>query len=92
MKELSSKITTFDYIWQSLKTDLHSFNEQRGHTVNPKLKITKLFQKKIASTRGLYNTLIFLLEQYAKGSADKEDEETLRDSDDDDGQRKKQEA
>ncbi|KAI0715873.1 hypothetical protein C8T65DRAFT_828476 [Cerioporus squamosus] len=92
IKELSSKISTFANIWQSLKADLHSFNEQLGQSVNPNARITKIFQKKIASTRELYNTLIFLLEQYAKGSVDKEDEKTLCDSDVDDETKMKSEA
>ncbi len=56
--------------------------------MDTEMRTRQNFQKKIASTRGLYNTLIFLLEQYAKGSADKEDEETLCDWDDDDDQKK----
>ncbi|RDX40860.1 hypothetical protein OH76DRAFT_1476026 [Lentinus brumalis] len=88
MKELSSKITTFDYIWQSLKTDIFSLKKQ----VSPKLNTTKLFQKKIASTRELYNTLIFLLEQYARGSVDKEGEETLSESDDENDMKNKSES
>ncbi|RDX43566.1 hypothetical protein OH76DRAFT_1487727 [Lentinus brumalis] len=78
---LSSQISTFVNIWQSLKQDLHSFNEQLGYAAKPNIKINKFFPKKVANTRGLYTTLILLLEEYAKGSVDVEDEETLCDSD-----------
>ncbi|RPD70947.1 hypothetical protein L226DRAFT_574392 [Lentinus tigrinus ALCF2SS1-7] len=77
IKQLSSQINTFVNIWNALKHDLHSFNEQLDYAVNPDVQINKFFPKKIANTRELYKTLIGLLEEYAKGSVDREDEETL---------------
>ncbi|RPD60420.1 hypothetical protein L227DRAFT_102224 [Lentinus tigrinus ALCF2SS1-6] len=75
IKQLSSQINTFVNIWNA--HDLHSFNEQLDYAVNPDVQINKFFPKKIANTRELYKTLIGLLEEYAKGSVDREDEETL---------------
>ncbi|KAI0760794.1 hypothetical protein C8Q74DRAFT_1221333 [Fomes fomentarius] len=66
IKQLAMKIDTIGGFGR--RVDIRDFMEQLDLATDPEASITRFFPKKIAATREVYRKLIFLLEEYTKGS------------------------
>ncbi|KAI0760797.1 hypothetical protein C8Q74DRAFT_1372594 [Fomes fomentarius] len=65
--EILTRLGIISNIWNMLGVDIGLLEQQLATALNPRLPMTRLFQRKIQATRKLYSLLCVLLRAYVEG-------------------------